>query len=331
MFRDSPYQYPDDFMSLGRYLGPSPDVGSHMTYKILKFNGEVVHRSTLRPLTDVERASDEGIASRLKFDANIAVKLGPKSTVDDFPQEELTPSWEKYADDDPTSDLPEAPAQDLDPVTPEINDSYLNVDIMLPRGDTMERGRVVNRKRDSSGDPIGRAHENPILDSRRYDVEWNDGHVTELTANVIAQSMYAQCDPDGNQYVLLDGIVDFRKNNTALSIADQKIVVRGRSSMRRSTVGWQLCCQWKDKSTSWEKLSDLKESHPLETAEYATAMNIDHEPAFNWWAPHVLKKRDRIISLVKQRKPRYLKRTHKFGIEVPKSAKEAFDLDKAKQ
>jgi hypothetical protein len=54
---------------------------------------------------------------------------------------------------------------------------------------------------------------------------------------------------------------------------------------------------------------------------------IDHEPAFNWWVPHNLKKRDRIISMVKRRSARYLKRTHKFGIEVPKTVAEARDLD----
>jgi hypothetical protein len=140
--------------------------------------------------------------------------------------------------------------------------------------------------------------------------------------------MDSQCDPDGNQYVLLNAIVDFRKTNTALSIEDQKIVVKGRASLRCSTIGWQLCCEWKDKSTSWEKLSELKESHPLETAEYCVAQNLTHEPAFNWWVPHVLKKRDRIISLVKQRKARYLKKTHKFGIEVPTSVAHAFELDK---
>ncbi len=54
---------------------------------------------------------------------------------------------------------------------------------------------------------------------------------------------------------------------------------------------------------------------------------IDHEPAFNWWVPHLLKKRDRIISLVCKQTTRYLKRTHKFGIEVPKTVKEALALD----
>ena len=62
-------------------------------------------------------------------------------------------------------------------------------------------------------------------------------------------------------------------------------------------------------------------------AEYARLMGIDHESALNWWVMHVLKKRIRIISLVKQRVPRYLKRMHKFGIEVPTSFKEALELD----
>ncbi len=41
----------------------------------------------------------------------------------------------------------------------------------------------------------------------------------------------------------------------------------------------------------------------------------------------MLKKRDRIISLVYKRTTHYLKRTHKFGIEVPKTVKEALALD----
>ena len=44
--------------------------------------------------------------------------------------------------------------------------------------------------------------------------------------------MYAQCEPDGNQYVLLYDIIDFRKTNSAPSIEDQEIAVRGRASLR---------------------------------------------------------------------------------------------------
>ncbi len=40
-----------------------------------------------------------------------------------------------------------------------------------------------------------------------------------------------------------------------------------------------------------------------------------------------MKKRDWIISLVCKRTTRYLKKTHKFGIEVPKTIMEVLDLD----
>ncbi len=41
----------------------------------------------------------------------------------------------------------------------------------------------------------------------------------------------------------------------------------------------------------------------------------------------MLRKRDQIISLVHRRTIRYLKRTHKFGIEIPNTVKEALALD----
>jgi hypothetical protein len=85
-----------------------------------------------------------------------------------------------------------------------------------------------------------------------------------------------------------------------------------------------LCVEWKDGTTSWERLADLKESNPVEVAEYAATNKLHDEPAFAWWLPHVLKKRNRIIATVTKR---YHKRTHKFGIKVPKTWDEAVKLD----
>ena len=80
----------------------------------------------------------------------------------------------------------------------------------------MVKGRVKSRKRDADGNLTGRADANPILDTREYIVEFDDGDEAELTANLIASAMYAQCDPDGNQYVLLDSLVDHRRLDTAI-------------------------------------------------------------------------------------------------------------------
>jgi hypothetical protein len=45
-------------------------------------------------------------------------------------------------------------------------------------------------------------------------------------ANKIAKCMNAQCDPEGNQYVLLDCFVDSEKSLTAIPLTDQMIVVK---------------------------------------------------------------------------------------------------------
>jgi hypothetical protein len=134
---------------------------------------------------------------------------------------------------------------------PEAGDNYITAKVMMPKGGTMSRGRVTKRKRDDNGNPIGRANDNPILDTREYIVKFDDGDVTGLTANLIAELMYVQCDPKGNQYVLLDNITDYRHNQTAIT-RDGQTTVRadGQTYMKRSTIEWQLCCQWKDGSTS---------------------------------------------------------------------------------
>ena len=101
-----------------------------------------------------------------------------------------------------------------------------------------------------------------IQSSRQYVVQFADGDETELNANMIAEAIYAQCDPDGNQYVLLDALVDHRHNDRAIKLADQTTVTAdGKSYQQKSTAGWQIsCCQWKDGSTSWQDLRKLKES-----------------------------------------------------------------------
>ena len=70
----------------------------------------------------------------------------------------------------------------------------------------------------------------------RHEVEFGDGDITKLTENVIAESMYAQVDLEGNDTFLMDCMVDYRSNESALTIKYQNIVVKGRPSLRRFTV-----------------------------------------------------------------------------------------------
>jgi len=73
----------------------------------------------------------------------------------------------------------------------------------------------------------------------------------------------------------------------------------GLQKPKKTMRGWFLLVQWRDGSVSWEKLTDLKASNPVEVAEYAVANRLVEEPAFKWWVPHVIRRRNRIISKVK--------------------------------
>jgi hypothetical protein len=98
----------------------------------------------------------------------------------------LTPDPDHF--DDTTSIDPDHGDAEI---TPEMGDNYLSAEIMLPRGGTMVKGRVAMRKRDNAGNPIGLANVNPILDTRSWIIHFDDGDQTELTANMIAESLYS--------------------------------------------------------------------------------------------------------------------------------------------
>jgi hypothetical protein len=123
----------------------------------------------------------------------------------------------------------------------------------------------------------------------------------------------------------MEGIIDHTTDGHAVAPADMYINHGSNKKLRKTTKGWNLCVEWKDGTTSWERLVDLKESNPVEVAEYAATKSLLDTPAFIWWAPRVLQKRTRIIAAVTKR---YHKRTHKFGIEVPKSWDDCVKLDK---
>ena len=68
--------------------------------------------------------------------------------------------------------------------------------------------------KENQGRPIGIASDNPILDTRMYEVEYQDGHTEALAANFIAENIFAQVDEEGNRSVLFDVIVDVRTYGT---------------------------------------------------------------------------------------------------------------------
>ena len=186
--------------------------------------------------------------------------------------------------------------------TPDTYDQYLQMELVLQQGDSLEPrlARVTKRLKDANGIPIGMADQNPLLDTRMYEVQFADGEKASLAANYIAENLFAQVDDEGNCQVLMNEIIDYQTNWTKLKQQDAFITTKTGTKRRRETSkGWELLIEWKDGSTNWVSLKDIKESYPVEVAEFALATHISMEPAFAWWVPFVLKKRNRILAKVK--------------------------------
>jgi hypothetical protein len=149
---------------------------------------------------------------------------------------------------------------------------------------------------------VGVSNKNPILDTRIYEVTFPDGHSAEYSTNTIAEHLYSQVDSEGKQYMLLDEIVDWRMTDDALNEHDiLQISHNNNIHPRHTTKGYQLCVKWKDGSTSWEHLKDMKEAYPLLVAEFAISQNIQDLPGFCWWVQQTMKRRNRIVSNIKTR------------------------------
>ncbi|KAL7528322.1 hypothetical protein ACHAXR_005938, partial [Thalassiosira sp. AJA248-18] len=154
----------------------------------------------------------------------------------------------------------------------------------------------------------------------------SDGTTKEYGANIIAENILNQVDLDGYHSQMLAGIVDHQMDRYAVHKKDKYMTTkRGNRALRKTTAGWNFTIKWKDGTTEVIPLKILKESNPVEVAEYAVARGLEEEPAFAWWVPFTLRKRDRIIASVNSR---VRKSTHKYGIEVPTSVKHAIEIDR---
>ena len=317
-YREQTSKFPYPSQMLGRVLGPSENFGNEMAQWILRVDGRVLSRQTVRPLTADEIKNPLEQARRKAFDAAIKRKLGDSITLPEKPEpSEYVP----YEDEDIGDGLVEIPDTDDDQY-----DLLINAEVHLPHRDKKTNALVIGRHRNEDGEIVGTRDENPILSTAIYDVAFPDGTVKQYAANTIAENMYSQVDQEGHTYLMMDSITGHRSNDDAVKIEDQFVTLKnGRRKLRQTTKGWDLCVQWRTGEEQWIPLKLMKESNPVEVADYAAANNLLKEPAFKWWAPYTLRKRDHIVSKVVGR---VKKKSHKYGIQIPRTIKEAYELDR---
>ena len=269
-----------------------------------------------------------------KFNANSDEIIGPQlnkqsdvdsETILDLESEDkdFLIGFERVINDASIRDIKD-PVTDLET---SVGDPYLNIDFGISRGkeEDTQKARVKQRAMQVEVKPTGQASNTLMLDTRQYEVEFMDGDIEVYTANIIAENLLSQVEEEGHCQMIINEILDHQMTGSAMN--ENEGTFNSRSDMKRkkrTTQVWEICVQWKDGSTNWTALKDMKDYYPVDLADYEGTNNIQDEPAFAWWVPYMLRKRKRIIARLRSK---YWEKNHKYGIWIPKSMKQSKEID----
>ena len=92
--------------------------------------------------------------------------------------------------------------------------------------------------------------------------------IKPYSANIIAENILNSVDSDGYHSQFLEGILDHSVGSNAVAKKDMWTKTKSGRRKRETTVGWKFHVKWKDGTTTWVPLKDLKESNPIEISEY---------------------------------------------------------------
>ena len=304
---------------IGRWLGPAHNVGQGYAHYILSSSGKVVTRSTVIPISESDRAS-ASMKERMELHTkNVESLIGnfSQSTLNNSEERNEAP-YDVLFEDDQFENIEPQELDDLgNPViVPDIDvphddeafvendDEMVGLKIPIERGGEVLEGTVKQRKRRADGSLVGTAHSNKTLDTRMYEVEFPDGSYNEYSTNVLVENLFAHVDDNGMHHSMLKGIINHRKDHHS-AVSKEFGTYRDKHGVTKkiiTTRGWDLKVEWSDGTCSWVPLSVMKESNPLECAQYAKSRKIEDEPAFAWWSPYVLKKVKAIVKATTHRK-----------------------------
>lgn len=332
-----------DSSRIGRWLGPAHSIGQGYAHYILSSNGKVVTRSTVILIPESEKATSSMSERMLLHTTKVESLIGnfAQSTLDHTEAKSDEPYSDLFHDDQFDDEdiepqevddlgnpiiIPDVDSPNNDEAFVENDDQMVGLRVPIERGGEVIEGTIRQRKRNADGSLVGTSNPNRALDTRIYEVEFPDGSYNEYATNVLIENLYAHIDDNGSHHAMLKGIINHKCDNSVISKDNGTYVdIHGVTKKVITTKGWSINVEWSDGTSSWVPLALVKESNPLECAQYAKSRNLLDEPAFAWWCPYVLKKVKAIIKATTHRKVR---KKIKFGVVVPDTYEEALELDK---
>jgi hypothetical protein len=278
---------------LARWMGVAHRYGSDMCYWLMSVSGRPIVTTTVQHVT-VEDYRNPDLKERIDdFNERFKHRLDDTNfilegnDIDYYQQDVYDIPLQRETDNGNESNGDLSIEDDVVAFDNLIGATFLLDPIKTPNN-IATRATVVKRKMDALGNPIGIHHPNPLLDTREYEVELEDGTYDSYFANTIAENLWSQCDAEGRQFNIIQGIIGHKTDGHAITVSNGTYMVGGQERLKRTTAGWKINVEFSDGSTDWLPLRDVKESNPIDLAEYAIASHIDHEPAFKWWVPLVM-------------------------------------------
>ena len=170
-----------------------------MKYWVLPESVILVSRTTVQWITEVKRGLEVNKDRFKSFDMKVSDKFkNSKFSADGYISPE---KWKELVDND------EAIAEEFQNVfdNPDVInaddfyqdsfDGYVNMEISMEfSGEEPQHLKVIKRMKDGEGNLIGMAKTNPILDTRLYKIEFQDGFLHPVDDNLIAENLFAQVD-----------------------------------------------------------------------------------------------------------------------------------------
>ena len=111
------------------------------------------------------------------------------------------------------------------------------------------------------------------------------------TANIRAKNMLSKVESEFHHYKLLTEVTDHKRDDR--NITNENGFIKssnGNLHWKRENCSCKILVEWKYGSFDWVPLKDLKQSNPVELAEYAVTNEISDETALSWWVKETLRR-----------------------------------------
>jgi hypothetical protein len=99
---------------------------------------------------------------------------------------------------DPIVSLEDNQSIEEDDTDKNVHDKFIGAEVTIETEEGPTRAAVKRRVTDYDGNLISRAHKNPLLDTRMYELEYDDGKVDCFMENAIAKNIYSQMESERN-------------------------------------------------------------------------------------------------------------------------------------